>query len=145
MFFSVTIHAAFIMSTVFTFYGCRFQYLKENLCSDFSPEVVSYLFHFRFLQWSVLGVICITQFIYRQCFSFSIRAHILHTILEVLVPIKNGIGLGQDKGELTNIGSNRGEVKLLWTKGMVCFRMKLFYNSTSTFAVGSCNCIENII
>lgn len=64
--------------------------------------------------------------------------------MEVLVPIKNGKELGQGKGELTNIGSNRGEVKLLWTKGMVCFRLELFYIA-SAFALGSCSCIKKIV
>lgn len=61
-----------------------------------------------------------------------------------LSPLRMEKRLGQEKGELTNIGSNKGKVKLLCTKGMVCFRLKLFC-ITSAFALGSCSCIKNIV
>ena len=95
IFCSVPIHIVFVMFTVFTFFGYRFQYLKENLCDDFCSGASLFSLPFQTFTVACLGV-HLYNTVHKQMMLlfFLVGAHSFHTS-EVFISYKNGKGLGQ--------------------------------------------------
>lgn len=151
VFCSVLIHVVFIVFTLLTYFGYGFQYIKENLCDDFCSGVSLFLslpfwtFTMARLGFHLYNIVHIQMMLLcQQELTISVQ------LWKYLSPIRmekvwaNNFSL-QHKAEVTSIYRNRGEVKLPWTQGKVCFTYKLFCNIISDFAIASCRCIKNIV